>query len=252
MSGFSPSAALLRTSIVRRAARAEDSYFESGAGTKAATRPHERQTAAKAAEQVTKRVRRRVTTEERSREILRRRKWSGGSSMPAELRGYYSEAERAALSVIADRCKQKGFCDLCLDEIARVAGVGRTSVQNALRKARSKELSHISVRERPQRSGKNLTNIIKIVSRAWRDWIVRAIGFKRLNTSVTSVKTKGVEVAETVLSAFEKAGFGLDREPSETTVRSASGNEATWTPWSAYSTPIARPPSAQRGREWAK
>ena len=252
MSCFSPSAALLRTSIVKRQSLPEDAYFESGEGTKAASRPYERQAAARAAEQVTRRARRRVTTEERSKEIQRRRKWSGGSSMPAELRGYYSEAERAVLCVIADRCKHKGFCDLCLDEIARIAGVGRTSVQNAIRKARSKELGHISVRERPQRSGKNLTNIIKIISRSWRDWILRAIGFKRLNTSVTSVRNRTVEGNETLQTAFEKADFGFNRERSEATVCGGSVNEDAWRPWSAYATPRARPPAAKRGREWAK
>lgn len=205
------SAALLRTSIVSRPPRGPliDS-FERGEGTKPATRPHERQAVSVAVQGLLKRPRRKASSEERSKEIERRRKWGGAGNMPADVRLHYSEAERAALSVIADRCKKKGFCDLCLDEIARLAGVGRTSVQNALRKARDKTRGHISVRERPQPSGKSLTNIIKIVSASWQSWILRAIGFKRLSPSVTPVKTSLFEGVERVLSAFDSdAGAAL-------------------------------------------
>ena len=214
MSEFQPSAALLRTRLMSRPYDERDHHFANGHGTKPATRPHERQASARAAERVVQQARRnRVTSAERSKEIQRRRKWASGGSMPPEIRACYSEAERAALAVIADRCRKKGFCDMCLDEIARVAGVSRTSVQNAIRKARSKGLEHISVRERPQSYGKHLTNIIKIVSQSWRGWIMRAIGFKGLNTSVTPVKTSPFETAETEKTAFEKMGVSSVLNP---------------------------------------
>jgi biotin operon repressor len=123
--------------------------------------------------------------------------------MPPAVRARYTEAERAALSVIADQCKRKGFCGLCLDEIGRLAGVSRTSVQNAIRKARSKGLEHISVRERPQERGKSLTNIIKIVCASWLGWIARAIGFKRLHPSETTAKISLSKPEESVKWAFE-------------------------------------------------
>lgn len=215
MSEFQPSAALLRTRLMSRPYDDRDQYYANGHGTKAVSKPHERQASARAAERVVQQARRqRVTSEERSKEIQRRRKWASGGSMPPEIRACYSEAERAALSVIADRCRKKGFCDMCLDEIARIAGVGRTSVQNAIRKARSKGLAHISVRERPQTIGKHLTNIIKIVSQSWRGWIMRAIGFKTLNTSVTTVKTTLFESAETEKTAFEKMNVASALSPS--------------------------------------
>lgn len=215
MTSYQPSAALLRTRLLSRPYDERDHHFANGHGTKPATKPHERQASARAAERVVQQVRRkRVTGAERSKEIQRRRKWAGGGSMPPEIRACYSEAERAALAVIADRCRKKGFCDMCLDEIARVAGVSRTSVQNAIRKARSKAFEHISVRERPQSFGKHLTNIIKIVSQSWRGWIMRAIGFKGLNTSVTPVKTSLFETAETEKTAFEKMGVASARNPS--------------------------------------
>lgn len=216
MTTVEASPALLRTRIMSRPATDRDQYFASGNGTKAATKPHERQAAGRAAERVVTSTRRnRVTPAVRSKEIQRRRKWASGGNMPPEIRACYSEAERAALAVIADRCRKKGHCDLCLDEIARIAGVSRTSVQNAIRKARSKDCEHISVRERPQTFGKNLTNVIKIVSLSWRGWITRAIGFKRLNTSVTSIKTSLFEHAETAETGFEKAYAATSRSPSK-------------------------------------
>ncbi|NTG25731.1 hypothetical protein G6L33_00995 [Agrobacterium rhizogenes] len=215
MTQYQASAALLRTRVLSRPYDDRDRHFETGHGTKPASKAYEKQSSARAAERVMAKARRRpLTSEQRSKEIQRRRKWSSAGNMPPEIRGCYSEAERAALGVIADRCRKKGFCDLCLDEIARVAGVGRTSVQNAIRKARSKGVEHISVRERPQRFGKNLTNIIKIVSLSWRGWIVRAIGFKGLSTSVTQIKTSPSEKAETEKSAFEREYAASVRDPS--------------------------------------
>ncbi|MCJ9752074.1 hypothetical protein MOV61_15250 [Neorhizobium sp. BETTINA12A] len=130
--------------------------------------------------------------------------------MPPQIRAGYSEAERAALSVIADRCRSKGFCDLCLDEIARLAGVGRTSVQNAVRKASGRKRTDekqppiISVRERPQEHGKHLTHIIRIVSTSWLGWIKRTIGFKRLSTSETESRISSVEQRNAVQEVHRK------------------------------------------------
>ena len=158
-------------------------------------------------------ARRRPTTEDRLKEGSRRRKWAGGGNMPPDVRAGYPEAERAALSVIADQCRRNGFCALCLDEIARIAGVGRTTVQNAIRKARSKDRGHISVRERPQHGGKSLTNIIKIICRSWLGWIGRAIGFKRLSPSKTGDKISLSLGVETQKGAFERECVAAARAP---------------------------------------
>ena len=215
MSQYASTPALMRTlgrfkkSDTQLAAR-----FEAGQGTRPATKAFERQQAINAAVQVLKKAARsRLPPEERRKEIGRRRKWAGGGNMPADVRACYSEAERAALSVIVEQCKRKGFCDLCIDEIASIAGVKRTSVQNAVRKARSKEHAHISVRERrPQKGAMSLTNIIKIIGKTWLNWIERALGlkraggFKRLNTSETAVKNSLSESVERPRWAFEREG----------------------------------------------
>ncbi|SCB53121.1 hypothetical protein [Rhizobium lusitanum] len=238
---FPVSNALLRTRLLSRPYDDRDRYFETGQGTRPASKAYEKQSSARAAERVVARARRRpVTSEQRSKEIQRRRTWSSAGNMPPEIRACYSEAERAALCVIAKRCSEKGFCDLCIDEIARLAGVGRTSVQNALRKARSKGVEHISVRERPQRSGKSLTNIIKIVSSSWRGWIEQVIGFKRLSTSLTQIKTSPSKCVETEKSAFEREYAASVREPSNQppTWQARSAEK-----WSRY----WRTPTAARG-----
>jgi hypothetical protein len=235
MTQYQASAALLRTRVLSRPYDDRDRHFETGQGTKPASKAYEKQSSARAAERVVARARRRpVTSEQRSKEIQRRRTWSSAGNMPPEIRSCYSEAERAALCVIAKRCSEKGFCDLCIDEIARLAGVGRTSVQNALRKARSKGVEHISVRERPQRSGKSLTNIIKIVSLSWRGWIERVTGFKRLSTSVTQVKTSPSECVETEKSAFEREHAASVRGPLNRPDQWQARSGEQRSRWSAY------------------
>ena len=216
MSEYQISAALLRTlpRLMSRSNPERDRAFEDGLGTKPATQAYKQQAASLATQRLVRQTaRQRYTPEERKKEIVRRRNWAGGGGLPPGVRASYSEAERAVLAVIGDRCRRKGFCDLCIDEIARIAGVGRTSVQNTIRKARSKERSHISVRERPQERGKHLTHVIKVICSSWLGWITRAIGFKRLNTSETAVKNSLTQQEERLKKALEKERAGNAGEP---------------------------------------
>src|ERR687884_1225710 len=66
-----------------------------------------------------------------SRERRRRLAYSG--PMPARLAAYFTPGELAALRVIADEVRDHGKCDLTLGKIGGRAGVGRTTVQNAIR-----------------------------------------------------------------------------------------------------------------------
>ena len=97
----------------------------------------------------------------------------GSSALPDTLRHHYTEGERAALFIVAGEVKRHGICDLPIDEIADRAGVGKTTVQNAMHEAR--RLGHVEITERPQRGAKNLPNVVKVTSSEWLAWIRRAV-----------------------------------------------------------------------------
>jgi hypothetical protein len=101
----------------------------------------------------------------------RRRTLGGSSALPDNLRQHFTEGQRAVLCVIAGEVKRCGTCDFPIDKIAALAGVGRTTVQNALHEAR--RLGLVRITERPQPGRKNLPNLVEITSREWITWIRR-------------------------------------------------------------------------------
>jgi hypothetical protein len=143
-------------------------------------------------------ARRRLTDEARTKRRHRKRMLGGSSAMPDTMRHHYTEGERAVMCIVAGQVKRQGICDLSIDEIADRAGVGRTTVQNAMHEAR--RLSHVKITERRQRGAKNLTNVVEIISAEWRDWIKRgpsaargtgSKGFTNVNTTkITDIKNK--------------------------------------------------------------
>lgn len=68
--------------------------------------------------------------------------------------------ELAALTVIARQCQRGGACSLPIDALAALAGVSRTTVQNALRAA--KALGLIFARERRRPGLPSLTNVLRV------------------------------------------------------------------------------------------
>lgn len=138
----------------------------------------------------------------------RRRKWGGSSSMPDTMRPHYTEGERAALAVIAEQVKLNGFCDIAIEAIAEAAGVSRSTTQNAIRKARSGDRADIAVQLRPRSGQKNLTNIIRIISRAWLSWLKRSIGFKRLSPSESNAERSLSKSQPNPSFALEKEDVG--------------------------------------------
>ena len=75
------------------------------------------------------------------------------------------------LCIVAGEVKMQGICELSIDEISDRAGVGRTTVQNAMHHARL--LGHVRIKERPQRGAKHPTNVVTIISPEWLAWIRR-------------------------------------------------------------------------------
>ena len=110
--------------------------------------------------------------DDRAASRARRRVLGGSSALPDTMRGAYSEAKRSVLCVVAGEVKRRGVCDLCLDKIAAIAGVCRTTARDALHEAR--RLGHVAIAERPRRGARSLTNVVRIVSKAWLQWIARA------------------------------------------------------------------------------
>jgi hypothetical protein len=109
-----------------------------------------------------------------------------GGHMPPDVRVRYTEGEASALTIIAREVKDRGLSDLPIDKIASLAGVCRTTVQNAIREAVRRR--HITVERRPMKGRKNLPNIVRITSPEWLAWLRRrpAIGFKTLPPKILS------------------------------------------------------------------
>jgi hypothetical protein len=105
----------------------------------------------------------------------------------------------ACLRIIADECRDKDNCTLPLAAIAARAGVSRTTVQNAMRRAACEDL--IIVQERRQLGALNLPNKITIVSKEWRAWLLRGpkrTGFKTFDPTDTNLGFRPAERAESV------------------------------------------------------
>jgi hypothetical protein len=128
----------------------------------------------------------------------RRRMLAGSSALPPNIRHFYTEGERAVLCVVSGDVKRCGICDWPLDKIAALAGVCRTTAQNALWWA--DHLGHITVEQRPVLGRRNLPNVIRVISREWTAWIkrgpslARSIGFKTITP--TRIKERKQEAID--------------------------------------------------------
>jgi hypothetical protein len=136
------------------------------------------------------RPRRYQCSPDREASRIRRRQLARDGHMPPDVRARFTEGEASALRVIAGEVKHHGVCDFPIDKIATLAGVGRTTVQNAVREAG--RLGYVQLERRPIKGRKNDTNLVRIVSPEWLAWIKRGpiarvtpgrylIGFKSSN-----------------------------------------------------------------------
>lgn len=114
-------------------------------------------------------VRKLQRSPDRQRSIARRRSIAAAGVMPPALAAHFTVGELAALAIIASESGFDDACDLSIAEIAARAGIGRTSVQNAVRRAGQLGLLLMTERRRPGRP--SLTNLIRIVSDDWKAWI---------------------------------------------------------------------------------
>lgn len=138
--------------------------------------------------------------EDRSRSILRRRRLAASGPLPPALASNFTTGELAVLRIVGDEVRVKGTCDRTIGELAARAGVGRTTVQNALRYASAIGLLLNRQRRRPYQ--RSLPNVVTIVSAEWKTWLVRRPrqtldqealegGFKEPNPTVTKTSKEG-------------------------------------------------------------
>jgi hypothetical protein len=125
---------------------------------------------------------------DRARSIARRRSQAASGAMPPAIAANFTTGEAAALAVIAREVQRSGRCEFCIDKVAAVAGVSRSTTQNALHEAR--RLGLVRVTERRRRGAKSLTNVVEVVSAEWLGWLRRGIGSKNFDTTGRDSKTR--------------------------------------------------------------
>ena len=135
---------------------------------------------------------------DRSRSIARRRQLAASGAIPGAIAANFSTGELAVLTVIAREIQRStplvrersadGFT-WCMDRIAAVAGVSRTTARNAIRQAQT--LGLITVQERRRNRWRSDTNVIAIVSAAWKQWLRLGGGRKKPTTTNTQSFFRG-------------------------------------------------------------
>src|SRR5919107_1945878 len=108
----------------------------------------------------------------RSVAIARRRHLAASGPMPPSLACKFTVGELAVLRIVGDEVRQHGHCARCVDEIAARAGVCRSLVKNAIRT--EARLGLVTVEERRRAGRRNLPNVVRIVSKEWTMWLVKA------------------------------------------------------------------------------
>lgn len=148
---------------------------------------------------------RRPVSPDKAASLARRRRWAASGVLPPQIACQFTLGEVAALSVVAREVQRKGRCELPIDAIAAMAGVSRTTTQNALRLAR--RLGLLSVMERRRRGEKSDTNVVSVVSQEWRGWLrlhrVQKIGhheYSKINQPCGSWGKPSHQLAFTVRS----------------------------------------------------
>jgi len=123
----------------------------------------------------------RPRTANRQASLERRRKAANSGLVPSRLAVHFTTGELAVLAVVAGEVKRRGLCEWPLDRIAALAGVCRTTVQNALRQA--KKLNLLTVTERRYRGRASGFNTVRVTDALWLSWLRLGGGYKNLNTT---------------------------------------------------------------------
>lgn len=160
---------------------------------------------------------------DRQASLERRRRQAASGAVPAKIASSFTQGEIAALAVIARAVQQVGVCILPLDRIAALAGIGRTTCQNAIRLA--ERLGLILRTERRHAGQKSETNILKITSPLWRAWLQHGQGGSGFKSPSTSVNSSLTRAKNGVIPAPEHAGpwQGMTKNAIRPSIRTTGG-----------------------------
>ena len=89
--------------------------------------------------------------------------------LPSMLARRFTIGQQAVLKIVADEVRRKHMCILYLSEIAARAGVCLTLARDTIREASLMGL--VTIQERKQYKKPNLSNIVRIISAEWKEWL---------------------------------------------------------------------------------
>jgi hypothetical protein len=135
----------------------------------------------------------------RPESIRRRRTLAASGMIPAAIAARFTLSECAALTVVAIEVMRHGRCTLALGHIAALAGVSRTTAQNAFRIAA--RLGFIRVTERRSSGWRNDTNEIVVTDKSWAGWIAWRGRVQKIPHHVEPVEKKKKNVNKSVDSS---------------------------------------------------
>ena len=156
--------------------------------------------------------------------LERRRRWAASGALPPALAARFTTAETAVLAVVAAEHQRHGRCTLVIDHIAALAGVGRTTVKNALREAQRQSL--LRIEERRLSAWRNAPNIVTLTSPEWLSWLrlrTRGVGSKPQPPRIQENKK---DTTARLNRAWAAKGQGADTA----VLRRDSGGQTRWTP----------------------
>ena len=159
-------------------------------------------------------ARRRVGSRPRSPESLeRRRRWAASGLRPPQLACRFTLAEAAALAVVAAEASKRGACKLTIGHIAALAGVGRSTVRNAIREAVA--LGLLRSEEWRLSAWRSAPNTVTVVSPEWQAWLRlarrRGGGVKTMRPTPTGSREKVGQQAQVVERKPERSSGGGSR-----------------------------------------
>jgi len=148
----------------------------------------------------------------------RRHRLAYSGVMPPHLAARLTICAMAVMHVVSKEYLARALCDLSLDEIAARAGVCRKTARRAMRAAQDQRL--ISIRERPVRGKKNLSNLVEVISFEWLKWLRRPKIEQQKVAQIESVghaPTGGHLVAPTDIRLEDDSGSAGDHAAAPAT-----------------------------------